>query len=228
MEAMITWVLLHGAGSTPEFMARTFGPAAQSSDVRLVTPDVVGASMAEMVDVIESIGPDRDDLIGGVSLGAHAAAQFAYSTRWGGRMYAVMPAWIGAPETVASLTAATAETLAHSSVEDVLIQIEASADTGDWIIAELRTAWTGLGRDRLRDALRVAAAQVAPTAADLARVTGECRVVALAADPTHPLTVARLWASSIPAAHLHVLPRHLQGRGSTALAAPLLRWMQTP
>ena len=92
----------------------------------------------------------------GFRQGAHAAAQFAYSTRWGGRMYAVMPAWIGAPETVASLTAATAETLAHSSVEDVLIQIEASADTGDWIIAELRTAWTGLGRDRLRDALRVA------------------------------------------------------------------------
>ncbi len=224
---MITWVLLHGAGSTPEFMERTFGPAAQARGVRLVTPDVVGASMAEMVEVIEGIGPEGDDLVGGVSLGAHAGARFAYEAQWSGRVYAVMPAWAGEPEAVASLTAATSDALQHNSVDDVLNQIAASADPDDWIIAELRTAWMALGRQRLRDALRTAAAQGAPTGGDLSRVTGECRVVALAADPTHPLAVARLWAASIPRASLHILPRDLEGRGSTELAAPLLRWTRT-
>ncbi|MEZ5157701.1 MAG: hypothetical protein R2687_02600 [Candidatus Nanopelagicales bacterium] len=224
---MITWVLLHGAGSTPEFMQRSFGPAAQARGARLVTPDVVGASMAEMVEMIDDIGPDGDDLVGGVSLGAHAGAQFAYQSGWAGRLYAVMPAWTGEPETVASLTAATADALRRSSVDDVLTQIEASADAGDWITTELRTAWTALGRNRVLEALRVAAAQSAPTAAELARVSCRSRVVALDADPTHPLAVARLWAASIPAASLQVLPRDLAGRGSSALAAPILRWTQT-
>jgi pimeloyl-ACP methyl ester carboxylesterase len=227
METMTTWVFLHGAGSTPEFMERSFGPAAQATGARLVTPDVVGASMTEMVEVINEIGPDDHDLVGGVSLGAHAGAQFAYQSGWTGRLYAVMPAWTGEPEAVASLTAATAEALGRSSVDEVLTQIEASADADDWIIAELRSAWSALGRDRLVDALHIAAAQGAPTAEELARVSCRSLVVALDADPTHPLAVARLWAASIPAASLQVLPRDLEGRGSRALAAPLLRWTRS-
>jgi pimeloyl-ACP methyl ester carboxylesterase len=216
-----TWLLLHGAGSTPRFIERAFAAAAGRAGARLVAPDVSGATMAEMITAIDDFQPGDQDVIGGVSLGAHASAGFAATTGYRGRLYAVMPAWLGKPQDVAALTSATADAVARTSVQEVLSALDAE---GDWVVDELRRAWTCTPRDHLVKALRVAARQTAPEPHELTRIAAQTTVVALADDPTHPLTVAQAWAHSVPGADLQVLPRDLHGRAPTELARPLLEW----
>lgn len=214
-----TCVIVHGAGSTPDFVHRAFGQQARRLGWRLVAPDVAGLDMAQIVDVIDAAGPD---VVGGVSLGAHAAALFATARRWQGPLYAVMPAWLGAAGAVAGLTAATAEEIELSSPAEVAARITAAAPD-DWIAEEIARAWSGMTRQQLVRALRVAAAQAAPSAEQLATVLGEVQVVGLTDDPTHPLEVSQVWAGVIPRADLHVLPRDLDGRSPAALAEWLPR-----
>ena len=154
-----------------------------------------------------------------MSLGAHAAARYCATTGWTGRLYAVMPAWMGDPEVVAALTRSTAERIDASSIQQVLADIRAQSTAHDWILDELRTAWTAMTDAQLAHALRVAADQPAPDIAELGRITASTRVVALADDPTHPEHVASAWAAAISDATLTVLPRHLPS--SAALAQDL-------
>ena len=219
MGRMTTCLLLHGAGSTPEFITRTFGAATAERGWALVAPDVRGMTMAQMVELIAAQGLDRHDVVGGVSLGAHAAARYCATTGWTGRLYAVMPAWMGDPEVVAALTRSTAERIDASSIQQVLADIRAQSTAHDWILDELRTAWTAMTDAQLAHALRVAADQPAPDIAELGRITASTRVVALADDPTHPEHVASAWAAAISDATLTVLPRHLPS--SAALAQDL-------
>lgn len=202
MAVVRTCLLLHGAGSTPEFMQRAFAPAARAARLRLITPDVRGMDMAAMLALIDSAGPD---VVGGVSLGAHAAGMYAARTGFPGPVYAVMPAWIGTPGSVAALTDHTSRRLLASSVADVLAEIKAAAPN-DWITEELVRAWTGMRAPDLAAILRIAALQPAPEAADLAAIPGPVVVVALDDDPTHPTDVARTWAAAT-GAPLRVLPR---------------------
>lgn len=204
-------VILHGAGSTPEFVLRAFGPRTRDLGWELLAPDVRGLTMAQAVAAIAAAEPE---VVGGVSLGAHAAAFYATAHRV--RLYAVMPAWIGQPEAVAALTEHTAAEIDSVGVRAVLRRIREAGD--DWITSELARAWSS--SPDLAAQLRVAAAQPAPTPADLAHISGPATVVALADDPTHPLAVARAWSRHIPAP-LHVLARDLGGRAPDALAAYL-------
>lgn len=201
--------MLHGAGSTPEFVLRAFGGRTRELGWELVAPDVRGLTMPRAVEAIANAEPD---IVGGVSLGAHAAALYAMDQRV--PLYAVMPAWMGLPRAVAGLTAHTAAEIEQVGVDAVLRRIRAAGD--DWITSELVRAWSSA--PDLAAQLRVAAAQPAPTPIDLASVTGPATVVGLADDPTHPLEVAQAWADQIPEAHLRILPRDLGGRAPHALA----------
>lgn len=204
-------MLLHGAGSTPEFIERAFGPAITASGWDLVAPDVRGMDMAAMIATIRQARPDA---VGGVSLGAHASAAFAASEVWEGPVYAVMPAWMGAPDAVAALTEHTALEIEQSSVRAILDRL-AALSHGDWIFDELSRAWRSMDDEQVVAALRVAGRQRAPTAGDLKRLRGRVTVVGLADDPTHPLAVAHVWARAC-GAPLHVVDRHA---GPQALAA---------
>ncbi len=213
MARVSTCLLLHGAGSTPEFIERTFGGVMREAGMRLVAPDVRGLDMAGMHAVIDAAGAD---VMGGVSLGAHATGLYAATTGWSGPVYAVMPAWLGAASGVAGLTAQTAARLRASSVSEVLAEIRHFAPD-DWVSDELARAWSSMTAVDLAVALEVAAVQPAPTREQLRAIAGPVTVVALADDPTHPREVAQVWAQEC-AGTLHVVPRD-------AGAAALARWI---
>jgi len=206
-------LLLHGAGSTPEFIHRAFGPAVRSAGFDLIAPDLTGL---ELPAILRLIGGTRFDALGGVSLGAHACAYYAARVAWQGPLYAVMPAWTGPPGPVAALTAYTADRIEQASVAQVLADITTGAPD-DWVTAELVRAWSSMASADLVAALRVAAEQPAPTAADLADLRTTTTVVALADDPTHPQDVAMRWAE-LSSGTLHVVARD-------AGAQELARWL---
>jgi pimeloyl-ACP methyl ester carboxylesterase len=210
-------VLLHGAGSRPDFIRRAFGEAVLRGGMTLVAPDVRGMDMAGMQRVLASLAADAE-VVGGVSLGAHATTLYASATRWRGVLYAVMPAWIGQPDAVAGLTRATACEVARTGATATLERIEAESGD-DWVVRELRRVWSTTASADLARHLEVAAEQSAPTLDELAAVRATTEVVALAGDPTHPEAVARVWTRQIPGASLHILPRALPG--PEALAGPL-------
>lgn len=178
--------------------------------------------MAQMVDLIAHLRPGPADVVGGVSLGAHAAARFASRTQFCGRLLAVMPAWIGEPGAVASLTANTAKAIGRTSTAEVLAGISKVTADDDWIVAELRTAWQSMDPQDLIGALSAAAAQPAPEVGELARIVARTDIVALLDDPTHPVSVAQVWHDTIPGAELELLPRDLDGNAPSHLAAHLL------
>lgn len=215
-------MLLHGAGSTPEFVERAFGSAMVRLGWQLIAPDVRGADMAQMIATIAGQDPGPGDLVGGVSLGAHAAAQYAGTRAYEGHLLAVMPAWIGQPGPVAALTASTADAIERTSTQAVLAGIARNAPEDDWILAELRRAWTSMSEQHLVAALRTAAGQPAPDPSTLARIAAPTQIIALRDDPTHPLSVANTWHTCINGSSLTVLPRDLDGEPPSRLVEHLL------
>lgn len=217
--------VLHGTGSTAEFLTRAFGPAVTDRDWALIAHDDRTGQMDAMVAALAECTVDPAvAVIGGVSLGAHAAAAFAARTGWRGGLLLVMPAWSGQAGDVARLTSQTADRIAARGVEPVLADIEAHAAPGDWVVAELIRAWRSYPPHTLIDCMRAAGSQSAPTPEELASIRARTVVVGLRDDPTHPVSVAGQWADSIPGARLALLDRDLAGRdvdvlGRTALAA---------
>jgi len=219
-------VLLHGAGSCPETVERLLGPAVppaaqvRSPAWRGSVETAVGALERELAE-LERAGDDLV-LVGGVSLGAHAAALWAARTRSTTPLALAMPAWTGAPDAVAGATLAAADDVAARGAAGVLAGIAADPATeGDWVLDELACGWAGYDDEALVRSLREAAASSAPDAQDLALVRGPAAVVALADDPLHPEQVAQLWAARIAHARLTVVARHAphDDRGALGRAA---------
>jgi pimeloyl-ACP methyl ester carboxylesterase len=203
-------LLAHGAGSCPETALRLLGPAvpdgveARAVDSRGTVDDVVACLDAAAAghEVV---------LVGGVSLGAAAAALWSAAGGAAGELLLAMPAWTGRPDDVAALTAATARDVEAFGIERVLAGITAVADTDDWVLDELAGGWRTYDDVLLAATLRSAASSPGPTPETLARVTARTAVVALADDPLHPVDVARSWAASVPGARFAVVGRHEAG-----------------
>lgn len=202
-----TLVLAHGAGSCAAFLADAF-PA-----------DRVGVAAAEYLDdrtgdraaVEEALAcacaqVDGPVVVGGVSLGAHAAAALLASDHAPRNAVAglvVMPAWTGPPDRVAALTAAAAGALAALTPAGVL----ADLDSDDWVTPQLARAWAMRDVDLLVSELERAAVRPAPTEAELRRIGVPVALVALRSDPLHPEAVAKRWARAIPRSTLVTIAR---------------------
>lgn len=204
-------IMIPGAGSTADFIRRAFPPIPGVVDqVEALDPHHgnAGRALAELrarADRARRHGSRV--IVGGVSFGAHVAAQFcADADREPEALLAVMPAWSGAPGPIGAATMAWAGQLASSGTEAILGGLQQSYP-GDWVVAELSAAWTARPADELAAELAAVAQTQAPTPAELAAVNVPTVVVGLRDDPLHPIEVARAWATSIPKSRLRIIDR---------------------
>jgi pimeloyl-ACP methyl ester carboxylesterase len=199
-------VILPGAGSSADFVARAFGPALLAAGYVLVAPPpvpgsgVVTGAVRALDEAADRYGTDLR-LVGGISLGAHVAARWAAAGAVPGGLVLALPAWTGAPGAVAAATAASADTVDRLGTEGALA---AAGDAVPWVAAELAAAWPAYGTG-LAGSLRAAAACPGPTVAELAGLDVPAGVVAFTDDPLHPYGVAREWAGALPRAALRAL-----------------------
>ncbi len=224
-------VLAHGAGSTADFIdralpARELGvDAVRCWDDRTGDVSSMAARLAVEVRALRA-GGDVVAVVGGVSLGAHAAAWWALangSLEAGGdsagesvTLLLVMPAWTGPASEVAAVTAQTAAAVRKDGMRHLLAALQASApapvdaDAGNapaWVAAELARAWPTYGDAALATALQTASTGAAPDAQALGRITLPAVVVGLRDDPLHPLAIAEQWAATVPTARLVTLDK---------------------
>ncbi len=215
-------LLVHGAGSTPDAVRRLLGPAAAGAEV--VAPDARGtlddvvAALAAAAQRAEQSGR-RIAVVGGISLGAHAVARWAAARLLpAADLVLAMPAWTGAPDAVATLTAASADEIEREGTAGILDRLRAGTDD-DWVVDELVRAWTARDGVELARSLRAAASSPAPGLDELGLLRARTVVVALADDPLHPVRVAEEWAASIPGASLVVVARDAPRADRGALGA---------
>ena len=209
-------ILLHGAGSCGS-VARRLIPA----------DSLVGAGFGDGIDV-ETIEDRRGQVpaliealddrvvraraagasvtVAGISLGAHAVARWAAfrGPSAADRLILALPAWTGAPDATASLTARTADDIRRRGSTAVLDDLRRATPTAlAGLLDMLSMGWEAYPDDAaLADALQAAAGQRGPLHAELAAISIPSVVVGLHSDAVHPLRVARAWNRVIPTSRL--------------------------
>lgn len=202
-----TAVVLPGTGSDEVFIAAAFAAPLNAAGVQLQAPApqpgpaLVDGYCAALDAAAEAAGAEKV-LVGGVSLGAHVAVQWALRNpaRCAG-VLAALPAYTGA---AAGAPAAQASRASAALVRDHGLERAlqlATAGVPGWLADELVRSWRGHGGG-LAAGLEAASGHPAPTAAQLRRLAVPVGVVGVAGDPLHPLAVARAWARDIPRAGL--------------------------
>lgn len=200
-----TAVLLPGTGSDEVFVTAVFAGPLKAAGMRLVAPrPCPGPELAEhqLAALDETAGRDGPIVVGGISLGAHVAAEWA-ATRPGrcAGLLLAMPGWCGpAGEAPGSVTARISADAVDADGVDAALAM-ATKDVPAWLAAELDRAWRRAGAG-LAESLRVAVRRPAPTPGLLGRITAPAGVTGCVDDPVHPFEVARRWAAALPNAGL--------------------------
>jgi pimeloyl-ACP methyl ester carboxylesterase len=222
-------VLIPGTGSDEVFVRSVFEVPLAAVGVRAVTPaPVPGAALADAyLTAMDEAARDGPVLAGGVSFGAHLAAEWALRApdRCAGLLLA-LPAWHGEPDdSPAALAARLGADAVHADgVDAALATMSESVDP--WLADELRRSWRGYG-DGLADSLRAASARRAPTREELHALAVPAGVAAFADDPVHPAAVARSWADALPNAALCLTRLTVIGLDPEALGrAAVLAWLR--
>ena len=206
--AVETAVLLPGTGSDEVFVRSVFGKPLADAGLGLIAPpprpgtDLAECHLAALDSAAERYGTI---LVGGISFGAHLAAEWANANtdRCAGLLVA-MPGWHGEPADAPGSVAARngADAVDTDGIDRTL----AAATDGvpPWLARELNRAWRRAG-DGLAASLRVAAARPAPTLRRLGRIGVPAGVAGCVDDAVHPLAVAREWAEALPYAAVETI-----------------------
>jgi pimeloyl-ACP methyl ester carboxylesterase len=202
----VTAVLLPGTGSDDDYVARAFcGPLHEAGAV-------VQAHRPQPAHLIDGYRAAMDAAarrapiaVGGVSIGAAVAAAWALDhPDRAVAVLAALPAWTGAPANAAAAEAArhSARQLRRDGLVAATMQMRASSPR--WLGDELARSWHSQW-PHLPDAMDEAAAYVAPTHAELARLVAPLAVAAATDDPIHPLEVGVEWVRAAPRAALRTV-----------------------
>jgi pimeloyl-ACP methyl ester carboxylesterase len=225
-------VLLPGTGSDEVFVRSVFAGPLAAAGVEALTPaPPAGEKLAVgFLTLLDSLADGRDQplLVGGISFGAHLAAEWAVRNpgRCAGLLLA-MPAWHGHPgDAPASLAAKASADLVEQQGLEAALRLSV-AGVAPWLAAELTRAWRRHG-DGLATSLRVAADYPAPTLDALRELDIPAGIAACVDDPVHPAEVADRWAGALPRAGvrettLDALGADRESLGQAAVAAWLSR-----
>ena len=226
-------VLLPGTGSDEVFVRSVFEIPLAAVGVRALTPrPEPGPGLADaLLAALDRAGEESTPgavLAGGISFGAHLAAEWALRNpeRCAGLLLA-LPAWNGPPDAdspAARSARLGADTVRADGVEAALRTVTRSVDP--WLGTELSRAWRGYG-DGLADSLLAAADRPAPTLAELAGLGIPVGVAGCTDDAVHPVSVAKAWTRAIPRAALCTTRLDIIGADPEALGrAAVLAWLR--
>ena len=219
----VTTVLLPGTGSDDAFVYRAFSGPLQEAGARLVTPSPQPGRLIDgYLCALDDSARDGPIAVGGVSIGAAVAAAWALAHP--ARTIAVLaalPAWAGPPGAAPAALAArySAARLRVDGLAATTTQMRASSPP--WLAEELARSWQAQW-PQLPEAMEEAAAYVAPSCADLTRLTAPLAVVAAVDDPIHPLQVGADWVDAAPRAALRTVTLDQIGTDPAVLGAACL------
>jgi hypothetical protein len=204
---------------------RGHGASTALTDPALLSSDLYASDVAAVVAATGA------RVVGGISLGAHAAARFAAGLRSDGPpdldgLLVAAPGWLGAPDLVAAANALQADELAASGLDATLARVHAGAPP--WLAELLQSWWTSHDLASFVTVLRTLAVSDGPGAERLSRIITPCGVAGLHGDPLHPAPVAQAWAAAIPGAVLHELTLDAVGADPAALGhAAVAAWQES-
>lgn len=228
----VVTVLLPGTGSDDDYVRRAFGAPLRAAGATVIAPAPQPERLLE--GYRQALGEAARDIagrggrmaVGGVSIGAAVAVEWALAHP--DRVVAVLaalPAWSGSPDTAPA--AAAARYSAHRLREDGLAGATAQmrATSPAWLAEELSRSWAAQW-PALPEAMEAAAGYVAPTTAELARLTVPLAAVAAEDDPVHPIEVARAWVAAAPRAALRTVTLAEMGADPSVLGARCVAALQ--
>jgi pimeloyl-ACP methyl ester carboxylesterase len=219
----VATVLLPGTGSDDDYVYRAFSRPLREVGATLVAPPPQPDRLIDgYVSALDGAARDGPIGVGGVSIGAAVAAAWALAhPERTVAVLAALPAWAGAPGGAPAALAArySASQLRADGLAATTTQMRASSPP--WLADELARSWRAQW-PQLPDAMEEAAAYVAPSCADLSRLTAPLAVAAAIDDPIHPLQVAVDWVAAAPRAALRTVTLDQMGADTAALGAACL------
>ena len=219
----VTTVLLPGTGSDDDYVKRAFfGPLHEVGALLVTPPPQPDRLIDGYLSALDDAAREGPIGVGGVSIGAAVAAAWALAhPDHAVAVLAALPPWAGAPGTAPAALAArySASRLRADGLAETTTQMRASSPP--WLADELARSWRAQW-PQLPDAMEEAAAYVAPSCADLARLAAPLAVAAAVDDPIHPLRVAADWVAAAPRAALRTVTLDQIGADPAALGAACL------
>lgn len=223
-------LLLHGVGSSRRFLAEAFATPLVRAGWRLVAADLRGHGEStpladpaahthqhHVADVAALARRFAPQVLGGVSLGGHAAVGAASAGVSCRAVVACLPAWSGRAAPGDGPHAAVAEEVRRVGVPTMVERFRRDTAMKPWLREVLVRDWPGHDPASLAAALVALDGGLAPTTRELAALPVPLGLVAWPDDPGHPLAVARSWERAAPRAHLQQLSLDDEQADRTAL-----------
>jgi pimeloyl-ACP methyl ester carboxylesterase len=220
------WVVAHGVGSSARFVTAAFARPVLAAGCRLVAYDLRGHGASDpartvgshhldvhagdLTQVVASVASSGGiALVGGVSLGGHAAVRAVSSGRLEAAvdpshltLLACLPAWTGVATPGRGPHAAIAAEVAAIGIPGVLARLRGDTAMPAWLRDTLVTDYGRHDQASLAAALIALDGGEAPTEAELRALPVPLAVVAWPDDPGHPLVTAEAWTRWVPTAAL--------------------------
>lgn len=208
-------LLLHGVGSSGRFLAEAFAAPLLAAGWCLLAADLRGhgdstpledaadhAFDHHVADVAALVARLRPAVVGGVSLGGHAAVGAAAAGVPCRAVLACLPAWSGRAAPGQGPHAAVAEEVARVGIDGMLARFRDDTTMTPWLRDVLLRDWAAHDPPSLSAALTALDGGRAPTSAEVGALPVPLAVVGWPDDPGHPLAVAEEWAATAPRASL--------------------------